>query len=181
MAAHRNNVEIKIQTQDWPILTRLEVDKSLRVMAFCAGDMNHIKQDVSFPHQSEIKVNGGEIKANLRGLKNKPGSTRPVDITSHLRLKPATYPNKVEMTYALTTKAGADVSRVSNRAPLSNFLSMPQCSSPICADFTLFFLLTSTLEVLFYGLRRQNCTSRRPPEENRNRKEAFQRFGHWRK
>jgi E3 SUMO-protein ligase PIAS1 len=115
MAAHRNNVEITVQAQDWPILGNLEADKSLRVMAFCLGDTNLMRQDISFPHQSEIKVNGGEVKANLRGLKNKPGSTRPVDLTTYLRLKPATYPNRIEMTYALTTKASFDLLRVNYR------------------------------------------------------------------
>jgi len=83
------------------------------------------RQDVSFPHQSEIKVNGGEIKANLRGLKNKPGSTRPVDITSVLRLQHniPNYENKIAMTYALTNKA-SDESQCSPKvsvkdAPLS--------------------------------------------------------------
>ncbi|KFZ03405.1 hypothetical protein V502_10976 [Pseudogymnoascus sp. VKM F-4520 (FW-2644)] len=106
--AHRNNVEISVQAQNWPILGNLETDKSLRVMAFCTSDPG-MRQDISFPHQSEIKVNGGDVKANLRGLKNKPGSTRPVDLTPYLRLKPPTYPNKIEMTYALTTKASPDL------------------------------------------------------------------------
>ncbi|OBT99089.2 SUMO ligase siz1 [Pseudogymnoascus verrucosus] len=104
MAAHRNNVEISVQAQNWPILGQIETDKSLRVMAFCSSDPGTMRQDISFPHQSEIKVNGGDVKANLRGLKNKPGSTRPVDLTPYLRLKPSQYPNKIEMTYALTTK-----------------------------------------------------------------------------
>lgn len=78
-------------------------EPTLRVMVFCASE-GHGRQDIAFPHQSEIKVNGGEVKANLRGLKNKPGSTRPVDITKDLRLKIPTYLNTIEMTYALTTK-----------------------------------------------------------------------------
>ncbi|KIL95850.1 hypothetical protein FAVG1_00588 [Fusarium avenaceum] len=72
-----------------------------------AGDVKACDgtQEIAFPHQSELKVNGGEIKANLRGLKNKPGSTRPVDITKALRLRPK-YTNNVDFTYALTSKAG---------------------------------------------------------------------------
>lgn len=117
MASHRNNVDISVQAQNWPILGNLESDKSLRVMAFCVTDLNSMmRQDISFPHQSEIKVNGGDVKANLRGLKNKPGSTRPVDLTPYLRLKPPQYPNKIEMTYALTTKASLDLSRASHPA-----------------------------------------------------------------
>ena len=75
-------------------------------MVFCAAG-NTGMQEVAFPYQCELKVNGGDIKANLRGLKNKPGSTRPVDITDSLRLRPASYTNNVEITYALTQKVGA--------------------------------------------------------------------------
>jgi len=98
--AHRNSVSWSIKAQD---LQQCAVDPTMRLLVFCAGG-NTGTQDVSFPHQSELKVNGGEVKANLRGLKNKPGSTRPADITTYLRLKPGTYENAIEFTYALTNK-----------------------------------------------------------------------------
>lgn len=115
MQAHRNNVDISFMATEYPELQILDLDPSLKVMVFCAGD-NRGPQDIAFPHQSEIKVNGAEVKANLRGLKNKPGSTRPVDISSgeYLRLKPFHYKNRVDFTYALTTKAGANISQVSD-------------------------------------------------------------------
>lgn len=103
MSQHRNSINIPLKVNDHPLLNRCANSKSMRVMLFCAGD-NQGVQDIAFPHQSEIKVNGGEIKANLRGLKGKPGSTRPVDITDSLRLKQYNYMNNVEFTYALTTK-----------------------------------------------------------------------------
>ncbi|KAI1368510.1 hypothetical protein F5Y08DRAFT_296007 [Xylaria arbuscula] len=103
MSQHRSTVVIPIRVADQPSLISLENDKSDRIMVFCAADRDAV-QDIAFPHQSEIKVNGGDIKANLRGLKGKPGTTRPVDITSALRLKPSTYNNSVEFTYALTNK-----------------------------------------------------------------------------
>jgi E3 SUMO-protein ligase PIAS1 len=103
MAAHRQTVRMRLKASDHPILARVVNEPTLRVMVFCATE-GHGRQDIAFPHQSEIKVNGGEVKANLRGLKNKPGSTRPVDITKDLRLKVPTYVNTIEMTYALTTK-----------------------------------------------------------------------------
>ncbi|CAM1510344.1 Fc.00g006790.m01.CDS01 [Cosmosporella sp. VM-42] len=104
MSQHRSSVTIPLKLTDQPGLQRCVNDESCRVMVFCAADGTGI-QDISFPHQSELRVNGGEIKANLRGLKNKPGSTRPVDITSALRLRP-NYVNNLEFTYALTNKAG---------------------------------------------------------------------------
>lgn len=75
-------------------------------MVFCAADtgLNQFtKSDISFPHQVELKANLDEVKANLRGLKNKPGTTRPADITNYIRKK-AGYTNHVVMTYALTQK-----------------------------------------------------------------------------
>lgn len=110
MAQHRNSTTIHIRPQDHPLLSRCRSDSSLRVMVFCAT-ANYGTQDIAFPHQSELKVNGDEIKANLRGLKNKPGSTRPADITDWLRLKLPHYVNNVDFTYALTTKAGDKASQ----------------------------------------------------------------------
>lgn len=76
-------------------------------MIYCASDPipPYSKAEISFPYQVEIKVNQDEVKANLRGLKNKPGSTRPADITNLLR-KRAGYENSMTVIYALTTKVG---------------------------------------------------------------------------
>ncbi|KAK4153737.1 PINIT domain-containing protein [Chaetomidium leptoderma] len=103
MAAHRNSERISIRVQDQPALQLCLNDRTMRVMVLCVAG-NQGVQDIAFPYQCELKVNGGDIKANLRGLKNKPGSTRPVDITDSLRLRPASYTNNVELTYALTQK-----------------------------------------------------------------------------
>jgi E3 SUMO-protein ligase PIAS1 len=106
MTAHRNAERITLKTQDHAALQLCLTDTSMRVMVFCAAG-NTGPQDIAFPYQCELKVNGGEIKANLRGVKNKPGSTRPVDITDSLRLKPTSYSNNVELTYALTQKVSS--------------------------------------------------------------------------
>ena len=123
MAAHRHTVNFPLSMVTHPILARVGKEPSLKVMVFCASEASG-KQDISFPHQSELKVNGGEIKANLRGLKNKPGSTRPVDITSQLRLQDniPNYSNTIEMTYALTNKASGNSS-----GPQVSFLNTPIC------------------------------------------------------
>ncbi|KAG6088667.1 hypothetical protein E4U30_001878 [Claviceps sp. LM220 group G6] len=102
MSQHRNTINISMRMCDFPELAKCIGNKSYRVMIFCASDASE-SQHVTFPHQSELKVNSDEVKANLRGLKNKPGSTRPVDITHLLRLRPL-YVNTIEFTYALTYK-----------------------------------------------------------------------------
>ncbi|KAL6921358.1 hypothetical protein ACHAP8_004046 [Fusarium lateritium] len=112
MSQHRNTVSYPIRVEDHPYLQKCVDNPSYRVMIFCAGESLGT-QEVAFPHQSELKVNGGEIKANLRGLKNKPGSTRPVDITKALRLRPK-YTNNIDFTYALTSKAGSSQVMISH-------------------------------------------------------------------
>jgi E3 SUMO-protein ligase PIAS1 len=101
----RDHLELKVNLGP-DVATRLHSDPNLRVMVYCTAD-NGITQysrcDIAFPYQVELKVNLDEIKTNLRGLKNKPGTTRPADITSFIRKKPG-YTNHVLLTYALTQK-----------------------------------------------------------------------------
>jgi E3 SUMO-protein ligase PIAS1 len=101
----RDHVDVMV-TLPADVAAQLQSDQLYRVMVFCAPDtgLNRFSAaDVAFPHQVELKVNLDDVKANLRGLKNKPGSTRPADITSFLRKK-AGYNNQVTLTYALTQK-----------------------------------------------------------------------------
>jgi E3 SUMO-protein ligase PIAS1 len=105
MVQHRSTVQIPLKAHE---LQRHLTDPSIKVMVFCALGNSGV-QDIAFPHQAELKVNSGEVKANLRGLKNKPGSTRPVDITHLLRLRPPQYSNTVDFTYAMTNKASCSV------------------------------------------------------------------------
>lgn len=65
----------------------------------------YARLDITFPSQIEVRINGDEVKANYKGLKNKPGSTRPVDITEFVRTTPANHRNALVVTYALTQKA----------------------------------------------------------------------------
>ncbi|KAI1393483.1 zf-MIZ-domain-containing protein [Hypoxylon trugodes] len=103
MNNHRNSVTITLKSSEFPELSRCATNLPTKLMLFCGSD-NTGPQDIQFPHQSEIKINGDDVKHNLRGLKNKPGSTHPVDITPFFRLKQANYTNNVEFTYALTDK-----------------------------------------------------------------------------
>lgn len=88
-----------------PMIDRLRNDKSMKVMLFCAVDVPgpSIASDIAFPAQIELKVNGEPFTGNLRGIKKKPGTTKPADITELLRKLP-TYNNSVSLTYAATDK-----------------------------------------------------------------------------
>lgn len=98
-------MELKI-VLDQNTAADLQANPNLRVMIYCAADSTlkqYTKSDIAFPHQVELKANLDEVKANLRGLKNKPGTTQPADVTNYIR-KRANYVNTVVMTYALTQK-----------------------------------------------------------------------------
>lgn len=100
----RDQIEIKLNLSA-ELVSQLSHEPNLRVMIYCAADtnLNTYFSEIAFPHQVELKVNLDDVKANLRGLKNRPGSTRPADITDQLRKKSG-YVNTVTMTYALTQK-----------------------------------------------------------------------------
>ncbi|KAI9672430.1 MAG: SUMO ligase siz1 [Trizodia sp. TS-e1964] len=106
MTAHRHSVKSDVKLTQ-ALVDRIKADRSLRVMVYCASDYvlaAYSQSDIVFPVQSELHINGEDMKANLRGLKNKPGTTRPVDITSLLK-KAENARNEVKLTYALTQKA----------------------------------------------------------------------------
>lgn len=97
----RVNISLDAQTVDL-----LQRDSNTRIMVFCAVesfDSRNTPCDISFPQHGELKCNSDDVKSNLKGLKNKPGTTRPADITTFIRKK-VNFPNSVELVYALTTK-----------------------------------------------------------------------------
>ncbi|KAL9093328.1 MAG: hypothetical protein Q9165_004069 [Trypethelium subeluteriae] len=105
MTNHRHTVATQL-TLNQDQVARLRSDPSLRICLFCAADSGpgrYEQLDISFPSQIEVKVNNDEVKANFKGLKNKPGTTRPADITGFVR-KTANYDNSISVTYALTNK-----------------------------------------------------------------------------
>ncbi|OAP57015.1 hypothetical protein AYL99_09127 [Fonsecaea erecta] len=111
----RDTARVIVHLPQWT-MDQLHKDPLFRVMVFCAAeplasdrDPHHLYRnniyDIAFPHNVELKCNGQEVKANLKGLKGKPGSTRPADITSFIKKKPVGHSHTVEMIYALTTKS----------------------------------------------------------------------------
>ena len=88
------------------IIDRFKTESALRVMLFCAAEdplVQYTTVDIAFPREMELKVNGESIKANFRGLKSKPGSTQPVDITDSIQ-KMEHFGNSITLTYALTDR-----------------------------------------------------------------------------
>lgn len=55
---------------------------------------------LQFPNPLEIHVNGHMLKENVKGIKGKPGTSKPGDITSLLKKSPEM--NKIQMVYTTT-------------------------------------------------------------------------------
>ncbi|KAF2861969.1 hypothetical protein K470DRAFT_269489 [Piedraia hortae CBS 480.64] len=82
-------------------------DENYRILLFGAALdplVGYSALDVTFPAQIEVKVNGDEIRANFKGLKNKAGTTKPADLTPNMRTKPPGYRNQITINYALTNR-----------------------------------------------------------------------------
>ncbi|TIA27178.1 hypothetical protein D6C81_00035 [Aureobasidium pullulans] len=88
-----------------PTCAAIKADPTLRIMLYCAATSTlgpyAFNIDIAFPSQIEVKVNGDEVRKSFKGLKNKPGTTKPVDITDLIRKAPG-YQNDILVTYALT-------------------------------------------------------------------------------
>ncbi|KAG0236828.1 SUMO ligase siz1, partial [Mortierella sp. GBA43] len=69
----------------------------------CWADATTPPMLMEFPHVCEIKVNGRVLEANLRGMKNKPGTVAPANITRLFRSETADH-NKIEFVYANSSK-----------------------------------------------------------------------------
>ncbi|KAF9211724.1 SUMO ligase siz1 [Podila verticillata] len=87
------------------VATQMKRDPDFQLMVFCGWADSSPQHPVlmEFPSVCEIKVNGRVLEANLRGMKNKPGTVSPANITRLCRLENADY-NKVEFIYANSTK-----------------------------------------------------------------------------
>ena len=131
----RDQVDSKIVLRR-DLADKIQADPNLRVMIYCASDpLNpYTLTDIAFPHQVEIKINEDEVKANTRGLKNKPGSTRPADITKLLRIR-ADYSNVMKVTYALTNKVSTALFRNSfpSYARYTFSICCSHCSVSLCS------------------------------------------------
>ncbi|QSL67102.1 hypothetical protein MERGE_001491 [Pneumocystis wakefieldiae] len=84
---------------------KLASNESYRVYLFCTATDSAAFGFalIEFPVHIDLKVNGKHLSANTRGLKKKPGTAPPVDVTSLLFLD-SKLVNKIEMIYANTEK-----------------------------------------------------------------------------
>jgi E3 SUMO-protein ligase PIAS1 len=139
---------------------RLNSDPSLRLLLFSALEQPlapYSRLDIAFPSQIEVKVNDAEVKANYKGLKNKPGSTRPVDITNFVRTKVANQRNSLLITYALTQKASQPEVSFHQNSPQM----LLQADRPL-QKYNLFVYLVRkfSVEELTQRIKRRNVITR---------------------
>ncbi|EXK78446.1 hypothetical protein FOQG_16888 [Fusarium oxysporum f. sp. raphani 54005] len=98
----RHTISYPVRFEDSSSLQNCVGNPLQRVLIVCARSCVGI-QDVAFPQSSQLKINGQAFPADFLGLKNKPGSVRPIDITDVLCLRP-NYNNNVKFTYGPTKR-----------------------------------------------------------------------------
>jgi E3 SUMO-protein ligase PIAS1 len=106
MPQNRHTVSVTLTIK--PHIGEMFRKDNLKVLLYC-GELSSLQSypqaptHIVFPPQIEVKVNDSEVKQNFKGLKNKPGSTKPADLTAFIKkYKPE--PNTIQVTYALTTR-----------------------------------------------------------------------------
>ncbi|CAG8564983.1 10587_t:CDS:10, partial [Paraglomus brasilianum] len=111
--ASDNNARASVEFR----LTRNVIDKirdrhtsNCQLCLFCCSDIDFSPQRKSeyalmeFPQRCEVFVNNNRLGGDLKGLKNRPGTVSPPNITHLVALDTSTL-NKIEMVYDKTTKA----------------------------------------------------------------------------
>lgn len=82
----------------------LQHDEHQRLYVLC-GKVDPLntrgKAVIQFPSPHEFQMNNQQIVANVKGIKNRPGTAKPADITPYLGSKNAE--NKFQFVYAFTT------------------------------------------------------------------------------
>ncbi|CCH41279.1 E3 SUMO-protein ligase [Wickerhamomyces ciferrii] len=94
------HVSFQLSEQDCELLKQ---SSKFKLFLLCgAYDKNKPSTDtvVEFPQPLEIHFNGVQIKDNVKGLKNKPGTARPANLTPHI--SPPKHQNSLNMVYAFT-------------------------------------------------------------------------------
>lgn len=92
--------KFKLSKTDWALL---ESSKKCKLYLLCGeytGKPTTTGEPVQFPHPNEIRFNNVQVKDNVRGLKNKPGTAKPADLTPYVRPSPQL--NVLEIIYAFT-------------------------------------------------------------------------------
>ena len=99
----RNNVVVSfvLTSTALDLLTR---DPAHHKVALMSGDTAAYGRPLlmEFPSPAELSVNGQRLTTNLKGMKNKPGTVPPVDLTTKISLVPR-LANRIDLAYSSGT------------------------------------------------------------------------------
>ncbi|KAF9535418.1 PINIT domain-containing protein [Crepidotus variabilis] len=91
-----NDQITKLKTAGTMYQLRLFCTSSIFFAGISAFKMSPMPCPIEFPPTCEVRINNTAVQANLKGLKKKPGTAPPPDITTFTRLSGST---KVDMVY----------------------------------------------------------------------------------
>lgn len=138
MPSHRHTVSIQVTLSDH-ICERLRADTNLRIMLYCTAPSpigRYELSEISFPNSIEVRMNQEAVPSNYRGLKNKPGTTKPADLTNFVR-KQGRYPNVLNINYAQTQKRFSVIVSLVQKVPAETLLAKVKNGHMISKDKVL--------------------------------------------
>lgn len=95
------SIQVRLTTEMLNKLLPKDPSNPYRLVLFCTQTdrVPYGNCVVEFPAHTEIRCSGSIVSASLRGIKNKPGTVNPPDITGQTVLMSAVT-NKVDVTFA---------------------------------------------------------------------------------
>jgi len=108
---------------------------------------------MEFPPTCEVRVNNTQLTANMKGLKKKPGTAPPPDISKYVRTTSVT--NRVEMVYVNSPQPVQ--SKVNDLSRFHHF-----CAERLKQKYYMIVMLVEAIniETLVQNLRSYNYRSR---------------------
>jgi E3 SUMO-protein ligase PIAS1 len=91
---------------------------------------------VEFPAHAEIRCNGSIVNANLRGIKNKPGTVNPPDVTGQSILMQGVT-NKIDVTFAETKSSFTLTMYLVEKLTVQQLVEKIQKKGPTAKETTL--------------------------------------------
>ncbi|KAK9446947.1 PINIT domain-containing protein [Limtongia smithiae] len=124
---------------------RLMQDKTYRVFLLCALTDDFIRQaPIQFPQSIEIRANGKFSTANLKGLKNKPGTAKPADLTDLLVLD-SYYKNRIDVAYAYTSQRYTMSLQIARKRTVAEIVTRINAGRHIAKDAVIAEMVSKNL------------------------------------
>ncbi|CCD22574.1 SUMO ligase SIZ1 NDAI_0A04170 [Naumovozyma dairenensis CBS 421] len=130
--------KFRLSPHDYELLSKTN---KYKLYLFCAK-VNELgsrgNEFIEFPTHCEVRFNNVRVPDNVKGLKNKPGTTKPADLTPYIRNQ--NQENILQLIYAMTTSEYRIYCYVVELVPPEDLLQQVLAHPKIIRQATLYYL-----------------------------------------